>query len=140
MIKSVMIFVLLILSFSASANPYDYKVDRVIDGDTIKVEAPWVPEELGKIISLRVMGIDTPEKGGRAKCQKEAALGERATKFAKETIKSGDIIQVNLLQWDKFGGRIDADVFVEGKNFAQMQIDAGLARPYFGETKKSWCE
>ena len=42
--------------------------------------------------------------------------------------------------WDKFGGRIDADVFINGENFAQMQIDKGLARPYFGEKKKSWCD
>ena len=125
---------------AAYSNPYDMKVTKVTDGDTIRVEATWMPPELGDDIALRIMGIDTPEKGHRAQCEKEAELGETATNFAKSLIKVGDVVQVNLLQWDKYGGRIDADVFVDGQNFAQMQIDKGLARPYFGEKKESWCD
>lgn len=139
--KKIALFVAaLCVSTAAAANPYDYTVVRVLDGDTVVVEAPWSPAELGKEISLRVMGIDTPEKGGRAKCPKEAALGEKATAFAKEKIKPGQIVQVNLISWDKFGGRIDADVLLAGKNFGQMQIEAGLARPYKGEAKSDWCK
>jgi endonuclease YncB( thermonuclease family) len=48
-------------------------------------------------------------------------------------------VQVNLVQWDKFGGRVNGTIFVNGKDFAKMQIDAGLARPYQGEKKQSWC-
>lgn len=123
----------------AAANPYDYKVLRVLDGDTVVVEAPWIPIELKQEISIRILGIDTPEKGGRAQCPKEAKLGEEATAFAKETIKPGQIVQVNLIQWDKFGGRVNGTIFVNGEDFAQMQIDKGFARPYQGEKKKSWC-
>lgn len=129
-----------IMSVAAQANPYDMKVTKVTDGDTIRVEATWMPPELGDDIALRIMGIDTPEKGGRAKCDAEAALGAEATAFAKSVIAVGDIVQVNLLHWDKFGGRIDADVFVNGENFAQMQIDKGLAVPYDGGKKDSWCD
>jgi len=124
----------------AYANPYDMKVTKVTDGDTIRVEAPWLLPELGDDIALRIMGIDTPEKGGRAKCEAEAALGAEATEFAKSVIAVGDVVQVNVLQWDKFGGRIDADVFVDGENFAQMQIERGLAVPYDGGKKAPWCE
>ena len=138
--KRLLIAAMLLVSTPAFANPYDYKVVRVVDGDTVVVEAPWQPAELGKEISLRVMGIDTPEKAGRAKCPKEAALGEKATLFAKEKIKPGQVIQVNLIGWDKFGGRIDADILLAGKNFGQMQIEAGLARPYKGEAKSDWCK
>ena len=138
--KRILIAAMLLLSAPAFANPYDYKVVRVVDGDTVVVEAPWAPVELGKEISLRVMGIDTPEKGGRAKCPKEAALGEKATLFAKEKIKPGQVVQVNLIAWDKFGGRIDADILLAGQNFGQMQIAAGLARPYKGEAKSDWCK
>jgi endonuclease YncB( thermonuclease family) len=138
-IKSALCLSILAVSNAAWANPYDYKVVEVTDGDTIKVEAPWSPPELGNTIALRVLGIDTPEKGGRAKCQAEADLGAKATKFAKDTIKPGQIIQVNLVGWDKFGGRIDAEVFINGKSFAEMQIAAGLARKYMGEAKASWC-
>tara|TARA_R110000823_G_scaffold205137_5_gene336095 strand:+ start:60 stop:482 length:423 start_codon:yes stop_codon:yes gene_type:complete len=137
--KTLIAIVALCLPAAALANPYDYTVVRVIDGDTVKVEAPWVPVELGKEISIRVIGIDTPEKGGRAKCPAEAALGAKATKFAQEVIKPGQVVQVNLISWDKFGGRIDATILVNGKDFGKMQIDAGLARPYDGGTKSSWC-
>lgn len=132
---------LLMSAVSAHANPYDMVVTKVTDGDTIRVDASsWVLPELGDTIALRIMGIDTPEKGGRAQCEAEAKLGAEATEFAKSIIAEGDVVQVNVLQWDKFGGRIDADVFVDGKNFAQMQIDRGLAKPYDGGTKTSWCD
>jgi endonuclease YncB( thermonuclease family) len=130
-----------LVSVAAQANPYDMVVTKVTDGDTIRVAAPWLLPELGDDIAIRIMGIDTPEKGGRAKCEAEAKLGAEATEFAKSVIAVGDTVSVNVLQWDKFGGRIDADVFLaEGVNFAELQVERGLARPYFGEAKSSWCE
>ena len=138
-----MIFCWFVIGFwagAAYANPYHYKVTKVTDGDTIRVEVPWMPPELGRDIAIRIMGIDTPEKGGRASCEAEATLGAEATEFAKSMIAVGDVVEVHLISWDKYGGRIDADVFVDGDNFAQMQIDRGLAKPYDGGTKESWCE
>ena len=122
------------------ANPYDMVVTKVTDGDTIRVSTPWLPPELGDDIAIRILGIDTPEKGGRAKCEKEAKLGEEATNYAKSLIKVGDTVQVNILQWDKFGGRMNADVFVKGQDFAKLQVAKGLAMPYDGGKKDSWCE
>jgi endonuclease YncB( thermonuclease family) len=122
------------------ANPYDMVVTKVTDGDTIRVEAPWLLPELGDSIAIRILGIDTPEKGGRAQCEKEAVLGAEATEFAQSIISVGDTVQVDVLKWDKFGGRINADVYVDGANFAQMQIEKGLAVPYDGGTKDSWCD
>lgn len=128
------------ISGGAHANPYHYTVTKVTDGDTIRVEAPWIPEELGTDIAIRIMGIDTPEKGKRAQCEAEATLGAEATEFAKSIIKVGDVVAVNLISWDKYGGRIDGDVIVDGQDFATMQIERGLAKPYDGGTKESWCE
>lgn len=125
---------------SAYANPYDMVVTKVTDGDTIRVKAPWVLPELGDTIAIRILGIDTPEKGWRGQCDAEKALGEEATNYAKSVIAVGDTIQVNVLQWDKYGGRINADVFVDGKNFAEMQIEKGYAVAYDGGTKQSWCD
>lgn len=119
---------------------YDYEVTRVTDGDTIRVKAPWLPKELGDDIALRIVGIDTPEKGGRAKCTAEAKLGDKATEYAKATIKPGQIVQVVLVSWDKYGGRIDAHVYINGVSFADMQIREGLAVPYDGGTKSPWCK
>lgn len=139
-IKLILLSLALAGSTAANANPYDMIVTKVTDGDTIRVATPWLPPELGTDIAIRILGIDTPEKGGRAKCAAEAELGEEATEFAKSQIAVGDTVQVNLLQWDKFGGRVNADVFVNGQNFAQMQIERGLAKPYDGGKKESWCE
>lgn len=123
----------------ALANPYEYTVTKVVDGDSIRVAVDWLPEELGEDISIRVMGIDTPEKGGRAQCESEAELGAQATAFAKERIKVGDVVTVEIIGWDKYGGRIDANIYINGENFGDMQIAAGLAKPYDGGTKESWC-
>ena len=138
--KTALVLAMFGLASATYANPYDMKVTKVTDGDTIRVEAPWLLPELDDDISIRILGIDTPEKGGRAKCEAEAALGAEATEFAKSVIAVGDVVQVDVLQWDKFGGRINADVFVNGENFAQMQIERGLAVPYDGGTKDSWCD
>ena len=138
--KTALVLAMFGLASAAYANPYDMKVTKVTDGDTIRVEAPWLLPELGDDIAIRILGIDTPEKGGRAKCEAEAALGAEATEFAKSVIAVGDVVQVDVLQWDKFGGRINADVFIDGENFAQMQIERGLAVPYDGGKKAPWCE
>jgi len=126
---------------TAQAEPYDMVVTKVTDGDTIRVDvSDWVLPELGDTMGVRIMGIDTPEKGGRAQCEAEAELGEKATEFAKSMIKVGDTVQVEVVQWDKYGGRFNGIVMVNGENFAQMQIDRGLAKPYDGGTKESWCD
>jgi endonuclease YncB( thermonuclease family) len=119
---------------------HQWKVIKVTDGDTIQVEAPWVPDPIAKKVSIRVLGIDTPEKGGRAQCEKEAELGEKATAFARAAIKPGDTIGVVLEKWDKFGGRVLGYVKYDGKDLSEEMLKAGLARPYFGEKKSSWCD
>ena len=115
-------------------------VSRVIDGDTVVVEAPWLLPELGDTISIRIMGIDTPEKGWRGECQQEKDLGEIATQFAKDTLPAGTVVQVEVIQWDKYGGRINGEIWINEKNFAEMQVERGYAREYDGGTKESWCE
>lgn len=127
------------LPSAAYAETYDLTVTKVVDGDSIRVAVDWLPPELGTDISIRVMGIDTPEKGGRGQCPAESELGQQATDYAKTKIKVGDVIQVEFLSWDKYGGRIDGNIFIDGESFADMQIAAGLAKPYDGGTKESWC-
>lgn len=131
----------LIGAVSAQAEPYDMVVTKVTDGDTIRVDvSDWVLPELGDTMGVRIMGIDTPEKGGRAQCEAEAELGAKATEFAKSVIAVGDTVQIEVVQWDKYGGRFNGIVLVNGENFGQMQIDRGLAKPYDGGTKESWCD
>ena len=118
---------------------YDTQILRVADGDTIVIAAPYLPEPLKPQLSVRVFGVDTPEKGGRAQCPKEAEMAEKASAHTKKMIESGKKFQVTLYGWDKFGGRVLGDILVDGKSVRESLITAGMARAYFGEAKQSWC-
>jgi hypothetical protein len=50
---------------------YDAVITRVIDGDTVAFQAPFLPAPLKPELSIRVFGVDTPEKGHRAQCESE---------------------------------------------------------------------
>ncbi len=81
--KKLIALAALTLSTVTSANPYDYKIIKVSDGDTVVFEAPFMPAPLKPQLSLRVLGVDTPEKGARAACPKEATAAEAASTFTK---------------------------------------------------------
>ena len=118
---------------------YDVLLTRVIDGDTVAFQANWLPDPLKKELSIRVFGVDTPEKGHRAKCPQEDARGQAATQFTKDTINKSQKRQVVLIDWDKYGGRVLGDVLLDGKSLRMMLINNGFAREYYGEAKTSWC-
>jgi endonuclease YncB( thermonuclease family) len=118
---------------------YDANITRVIDGDTVAFEAAWLPDPLKKELSIRVFGVDTPEKGHRAQCPSEAQRGEAATKFTKDMVAASQKRQVVLMAWDKYGGRVLGDVILNGQSLRGMLIAKGYAREYYGEAKTSWC-
>jgi len=136
--KKFLFLLLLVPSIAYSA--YDYKMTRVLDGDTVEFIMPGLPVELGDKMKLRVLGVDTPEKGGRAACPAEAKAGDAATAFAKKVLSEALVVQFEIKEWDKFGGRVLGDVIYDGKRLSEELIKAGLARPYSGDKKKSWCE
>lgn len=119
---------------------YDVVLTRVVDGDTVAFQANWLPEPLKKELSLRVFGVDTPEKGFRAKCPSEDARGQAASAFTKAQINASQKRQIILMDWDKYGGRVLGDLILDGKSLRQMLITNGYAREYYGEAKTSWCE
>lgn len=137
--KKILILLTVLISSLSLANPYNWKITRIIDGDTVAFEAPWLPDPLKKELSVRVYGVDTPEKGFRAKCPKEAERGQAATKFTQKVLSEAKVIQINLRDWDKYGGRVLGDVIVDGKSLRTLLITNGYAREYFGEAKTSWC-
>ena len=118
---------------------YDIVLTRVIDGDTVAFQANWLPDPLKKELSVRVFGVDTPEKSFRAKCPSEAQRGEAATAFTKQLINQSQKRQMILMDWDKYGGRVLGDVILDGKSLRQQLIANGYAREYYGEAKTSWC-
>lgn len=131
-----------ILAFAQKQMPaavYDFTITRVIDGDTVAFHAPFLPDPLKKELSIRVFGVDTPEKGHRAKCPQEAQRGEMATAFTKQQLSQAQRRQVVLMDWDKYGGRVLGDILIDGRSLRQMLIQNGFAREYYGEAKTSWC-
>jgi endonuclease YncB( thermonuclease family) len=141
-----LITLLLIVPCLAFAQPkqkpgvtYDAVITRVIDGDTVGIAATWLPAPLKPELSIRVFGVDTPEKGHRAMCPSEAARGEAATAFTKAQINAATKRQIVLMDWDKYGGRVLGDVLLNGQSLRGMLIANGFAREYYGEAKQSWC-
>ena len=141
------IFLILFLLASpahAQEQMYVYKALRIIDGDTIAIniqkESPLI-QKLG--LNVRIKGIDAPERGSKAKCEKEKIKAEEAQKFVNELV--GVIGEKELLlseiKWDKYGGRLVANVKVGGVDIAKALLNRGLAVPYTGEgPKHNWCK
>lgn len=147
MIKHIMLVAALLVSATpATAQKqkpgvtYDAQITRVIDGDTVAFAAPWLPEPLKKELSIRVFGVDTPEKGFRAQCPAEDAKGQAASKFTKDSIAVAKKLQIVLMDWDKYGGRVLGDVIIDGQSLRGLLISKGYAREYYGEAKQSWCK
>ena len=118
---------------------YDFTITRVIDGDTVAFNAPFLPPPLKQELSIRVFGVDTPEKGFRAKCPSEDQRGQAATAFTKNAITKAQKRQIAISDWDKYGGRVLGDVLLDGQSLRNMLIQNGFAREYYGEAKTSWC-
>lgn len=118
---------------------YDANILRASDGDTVVVEALWVPAPLKKEVAVRVFGVDTPEKGFRAQCPAENEKGLAAAAFTKDLIAKATKKQWVLYGWDKFGGRVLGDIVLDGKSLRAELIKNGFAREYYGEAKTSWC-
>jgi hypothetical protein len=144
--KKILITILLAISTTvavAQKTPqgvtYDANIIRVSDGDTIVIAAPFLPQPLKPELAIRIYGVDTPEKGFRAKCPEEDAKGQSASKFTKDAVAAAQKRQVTLYAWDKFGGRVLGDILLNGQSLRAMLIQNGFAREYYGDAKQSWC-
>ena len=111
---------------------------RNYDGDTITFNLPKLHPIIGKKISIRINGIDTPEiKGG---CEKEKYDALQAQQMVAEILKDAEQITLKNMKRGKYF-RIVADVIVDGENLGNMLIEAGVAIKYSGKKKThQWCE
>lgn len=145
MIKFFLTFLICIIPSLALAQKtpegviYDIEILRVVDGDTIVIAAPYLPPPLKPQLSVRVFGVDTPEKGRAAKCEQEAYLALRASEYTRTLVKQSQIRKVVIYGWDKYGGRILGDFVLNGESLRQQLLQNGFAREYYGGGQKSWC-
>ena len=117
----------------------------VVDGDTFKTNQEILPAifdyyRANGTPNIRVLGIDTPEKGKNAKCDKERELAKKASAFATMLYKTSKTNEVVDLSMDDKYGRVLSDVFFDGVSYSEMAIKKGYARPYNGGKKSSWCD
>lgn len=125
---------------AAGAADYRWPVVKVTDGDTVRVDASAdFPRELSRL-SVRLRGVDTPEKGRRAKCESERKAGRAATAFTSAAVSQARDIVVRNPEWGKYGGRVIADLIIDGKSLSAALISAGHGRRYAGGRRGAWCQ
>ena len=145
MVNRIVTLLFLVLSFSAwgdcshTATRFNcVKYVKNYDGDTVTVNIPGLHPIVGKKISVRVNGIDTPEKRTKDKCEKK--LSRTAQKLTQSLLKNAKRIDLINVQRGKYF-RIVADVIADGKNIGDILIKNKLAYEYHGKTKTKmdWC-
>jgi len=116
--------------------PLGAEVLEVIDGDTLLVRARiWLG--LDVTVSVRLRGIDAPERRGR--CEDERRLAERAREHLSDLVAGGAVVLTDIGR-DKYAGRVIAEVADgAGARLAPGLVAAGLARPYDGAGRGVWC-
>ncbi|MCD8553634.1 MULTISPECIES: thermonuclease family protein [Seleniivibrio] len=79
---------------------------EIIDGDTIKCDIAGYPDIIGRGISVRFRGINTPEIRG-----KQRALGLISKSKLEALIGANRTVTLKDISRDKYF-RIDADIYV----------------------------
>ncbi|MBM4073815.1 MAG: nuclease [Planctomycetes bacterium] len=108
-------------------------VMRIIDGDTLRVRLPG-----GKRArTVRLRDVDAPEI--KAKCLSEIALAQMAKSELERLAPVGSTVLLSATKGDKYQNRIDAKVAGPYGDMSEALLAAGLARPYNGGKRQSWC-
>lgn len=124
------------LSMSAWAVPA--VVDYIFDGDTFSAQV-MLEGDIAITVRVRLINIDTPEMNG--KCAAEITMAQSAKDLLATLIPRGTSVDLRNIKDDKYLGRINANVILpDGRDVGNILIDSGLARPYNGGKRKSWCK
>lgn len=108
------------------------------DGDTCTVTLHdlALPAVFAERLPVRLAGIDTPEIRGR--CPEEIRRAYLAREFLRARLARA--VRIDLLnpERDKYF-RLRANLSADGEDVSQSLLAAGLARPYTGSARTSWC-
>jgi endonuclease YncB( thermonuclease family) len=130
-----MILLAALITAKVIAGPIEATVESVYDGDTFTAKIYTWPGEVHES-EVRVLGVDTPEIHGKCDAEKDAAQKAKARMI--ELLK-GKILLYGIRE-DKYGGRVEAYVEVDGKRVDHILIEEGLGRLYMGEHRPGWCK
>jgi micrococcal nuclease len=100
---------------AAAAPSFDARVEHVVDGDTLDVR-----RSDGRVIRVRVHGIDCPERG--------EPFATVARNFTRSMVFR-QFVRVASRDTDRYG-RLVADVRVGARDLGQSLVEAGLAWQY----------
>ncbi len=116
--------------------PVRADVVRVIDGDTLDVRVRiWLDQTIRVLVRIR--GIDAPER--KAQCAHERHMARQAARHLESAVATGPVVLRNIGS-GKYFGRVLADVSsANGAALSGVMLAAGLARPYRGRQRGSWC-
>ena len=138
-----LLIIFLFLSYSILSQEiiHNFKIIEVIDGDTVRIDAKFLPTPIPPELKLRIIGIDTPEKGNLSKINQEKLNAKQSYEFLKKLIDTENILGVSFIKWDKYGGRILGDIHLQNdKRISQIILKEGFAVPYDGGKKYDWCK
>ena len=123
------------LAREALDGPVSATVQRVLDGDTIEVRAAiWLGQTL--VVRVRIDGVDAPELEARCAEERNRALAARDYLVRR---LDGAPVKLTRVVYDKYGGRVRADVADAKGDIGGALLAEGLARPYHGGRREPWC-
>tara|TARA_B100001093_G_scaffold258893_1_gene247549 strand:- start:2926 stop:3345 length:420 start_codon:yes stop_codon:yes gene_type:complete len=113
---------------------YNVTINRIVDGDTAKVD---IDLGFGIVYSnqtIRFWGIDTPES--RTRDLEEKYYGKLASQYVKDRLVVGEKYQMRTeIDKGKYG-RILGEFFIDGVSLNQQMIDENMAVKYMGQSKE----
>ena len=125
LISSLLLLTLPVLAFAGQ-----YKVIRIVDGDTIVIKYD------GKYEKVRLLCVNTPESVHPDK-EQNIPMGKVASRYTQKKLTGKDVnLEFEIKKLRGHYGRLLAYVFVDGQNFNLDLVRQGLS-PYYTKYGKS---
>lgn len=100
---------------------YNAHIRSIYDADTVRADIDFGLSMWMRNYSIRLFGINAPEVRGP---EKEQGLVCRDA--LRELLTDKDVI-VKSIKWDKYGGRIDGEIYLGDLHVNQWLVDNGYA-------------
>jgi len=120
----------------SSKNKLEFKVNRVIDGETFLCQFADGKEE-----HIRLIGVDTPESKRNEKAERDAsrtgrdietiiAQGKKAASFTKSYLEPGTTVRLefDVQPIDKYGGLLAYVYLLDGTMLNALLVQEGYAQ------------
>ena len=125
------------------APPWNFHGVNVIschDGDTCRVNLPGHHALFGNKVAVRLVGIQAPERDGRAKCDLERKLADKARDWLVGRIRAAQRVDLAGVTGRDSFGRLLGKLVADGVDLGGEMLRLGLAVAWVpGDMKVAWC-